>query len=69
MKSSNFKKVFQINKIVEFEIHLKMQEIENFQVVKLFIDQDKNFYRFKKQSWVGKHVKMSCWFGLKSEMN
>jgi len=37
MKLNNFKKVFQITKIVQFEIHSKKKEIENFQVVELLI--------------------------------
>jgi len=40
LKLSNFKKVFQITKIVEFEIHSKRKEIEIPQFVKFFIVQD-----------------------------
>jgi len=40
LKLSNFKKVFQINKIVEFEIHSKREEIEIPQFVKFLIVQD-----------------------------
>jgi len=44
LKLSNFKKVFQITKIVEFEIHLKRKEIEIPQFVKFLIVQD---YRYQ----------------------
>ena len=37
MKLRKFKKVFQITKIVEFEIHSKRKEIEISQVVELLI--------------------------------
>ena len=37
LKLRNFKKVFQITKIVKFEIHFKKYEIEIFYVVELFI--------------------------------
>jgi len=37
MKLRNFKKIFQITKIVEFQIHSKMKKIEILQVVELFI--------------------------------
>jgi len=40
LKLRNFKKVFQIIKIVKFEIHLKRKEIEIPQFVKLSIVQD-----------------------------
>jgi len=37
LKLKNFKEVFQITKIVEYEIHLKKNELENFQIVELLI--------------------------------
>ena len=37
MKLRNFKEVFQITKTVEFEIHLKKNEIKISQVVELLI--------------------------------
>jgi len=37
LKLRNFKNVFQINKIIEFQIHSKKKEIEILQVVKFFI--------------------------------
>jgi len=40
LKLSNFKKVFEITKIVEFEIHSKKKEIEISQFVKFIIVQD-----------------------------
>jgi len=40
LKLRNFKKVFQITKIVEFEIHSKREEIEIPQFVKFLIVQD-----------------------------
>jgi len=40
LKFRNFKKVFQITKIVEFEIHSKREEIEISQSVEFLIVQD-----------------------------
>jgi len=40
LKLSNFKKVFQITKIVEFEIHSKRKEIEIPQFLKFINVQD-----------------------------
>jgi len=37
LKLRNFKNIFQITKIVEFEIHSKKKEIEILQVVELLI--------------------------------
>jgi len=37
----NFKKIFQITKIIEFEIQSKKKKIEISQVMEFFIGQDK----------------------------
>jgi len=41
LKLKNFKKVFQITKIIEFEIHSKKKEIEISRVREFLIGQDK----------------------------
>jgi len=41
LKLRNFKKVFQITKLIEFEIHLKNKEIEISQLMEFLIGQDK----------------------------
>jgi len=58
-KLRDFKKIFQIIKIVKFEIHLKKKKIANFQVLESSMVWTKKAHRSKNLSRIGRKVEMS----------